>query len=123
MATVDMDSIDMALSRMDTGRGISASKTLYGWNDMGRQQAKITPNASWCCPPFGLHNELQEHVLQCKEGSAHATQQRHGFYIAHEANWKEIHKHKQNIIKYKNVGENAKRIKHTYHAGDKVTCK
>jgi transposase InsO family protein len=42
------------------------------------------------------------------------------FNIIHTANWEIIRQHKQNLIEKNNVRENAKRIPHTYSAGDKV---
>jgi transposase InsO family protein len=42
------------------------------------------------------------------------------FNIAHEANWKDIQDRKEKLIKYNNQKENAKRVKHEYHVGDKV---
>jgi hypothetical protein len=42
------------------------------------------------------------------------------FNIAHEANWKDIQDQKEKLIKYNNNRENAKRVKHEYHIGDKV---
>jgi hypothetical protein len=40
--------------------------------------------------------------------------------VKHEANWEYIRARKQNIILKNNKAENAKRIPHTYHIGDKV---
>jgi transposase InsO family protein len=42
------------------------------------------------------------------------------FNVKHEANWEFIRARKQQIIEKNNQAENAKRIPHTYHIGDKV---
>lgn len=39
------------------------------------------------------------------------------------ADWDYIRQHKQNIINENNLRENAKRIAHTYHVGDKILIK
>ena len=42
------------------------------------------------------------------------------FNVKHTANWEYIRARKQKIIKKNNLNENKKRVKHTYHVGDKV---
>jgi len=42
------------------------------------------------------------------------------FNIKHTANWRAIADRKQKLIDKNNARENAKRLKHTYHIGDKV---
>jgi hypothetical protein len=70
---VDMESLGLAMGKLDVSRRISVSKMIYGWNNTGHQRKKITPDASSNCPRCGLEDETQEHVLQCNDRSAKAA--------------------------------------------------